>query len=149
MAGRYSKGTGLFVGDGLSPESFTKIANVKGITGPGFKVDIVDTSTHSTTGNAHEKTAVGYDAGQISCTVNFDPDDPTLDPTAASGLFQTLTSLTERNYQVRLSPANPAKQMMVWKGFVTGHGFNLPVFGVQEANVTWDIDGDVDWSNFT
>jgi len=148
MAGRFAKGTGLFVEDLAAPGNFTKIANVKGIDGPNFKVDIKDTTTHSTVGNFKEKAAVLVDAGQLKFTANFDPDDPTLDPVLATSLFGSMKSLTSRNWQLRLPPSNPNKQMMAFAGFVIDHGFKFPVADIQEAMVTIEIDGEPVWGVF-
>lgn len=148
MAGLFAKGTGLYVGDGASPEVFTKVANVKGISGPDVDVTIVDTTTHSTTGNWREKAAVLIDGGAISFTANFDPDDPTLDPTASDTLWDHLVNLDDVNWQLRLSPANVNKQMMVFAGFVTKHGFNFPVDNVQEASISIMTDGEIAWDTF-
>lgn len=145
MAGLFAKGTGLYVSDGASPAGFTKIANVKSITGPEVDVTIVDTTTHSTEGNWREKAAVLINGGAISFTVNFDPDDPTLDPTADETLWDNLVNLRSRNYELRLSPANTNNQKMVFAGFVTKHGFTFPVDNVQEASISIETDGPITW----
>lgn len=145
MAGRFAKGTGLYVSDGVaSPGTgWTKIADVKSITGPGYNVTIIDTTTHSTVGNFREKAAVLIDAGKLSFNVNFNPDDPTLAP--ATGLMAALQALEEQDFQLRLAASNPEHQMMSFSGFVTGHSFTFPVDNVQEAAVEIEIDGAVTW----
>jgi len=148
MAGIFAKGTGLYAGDGASPETFTKVANVKSIDGPDFKVKIVETTTHSTVGNFVEKAPVLVDAGQLKFSVNFDPADATLNPTTAGSVFDSMQNLASRNWQVRLSPANASNVMMSFAGFVTGHSLKFPVDNVQEAAISIDIDGAITWGTF-
>jgi len=149
MAGIFAKGTGLYVGDGASPEAFTKVANVKSIDGPSYKVQVVKTTTHSTVGNFEEKAAVLIDAGQLKFTANFDPDDPTLNPTTAGSLFSSMQALEAVNFQLRLSPGNPNHQMMTGRGFIVDHGFKFPVDNIQEATIAIEIDGALTWTTFT
>ena len=40
-------GTLIKKGDGASPEVFTAVAQVQGITGPGQKADTIETTTHN------------------------------------------------------------------------------------------------------
>lgn len=149
MAGLFAKGTGLYVGDGASPETFTKILNLKSISGPEVDVTIVDTTTHSTVGNWREKAAVLINGGAVSFSANFDPDDPTLDPTAADTVWDNLVNLRSRNYQLRLSPANTNQQMMTFAGFVTKHGFTFPVDNIQEASISIETDGPITWDTWS
>ncbi len=146
MAGLFAKGTGLYVGDGASPENFTKVSNVKSITGPGFNVTIVDTTTHSTVGNYREKAAVLIDAGKLTFNVNFDPSDTTLAPT--TGLFDTLSNLEEKNYQLRFPPSDTLGTRMNFRAFVTGHSFTFPVDNIVDASIQMEIDGEPVWDTF-
>lgn len=146
MAGLFAKGTGLFVGNGASPEVFTKIANVKSISGPAYNVTVVDVTTHSTAGNFREKAAVLVDAGKVSFGVNFDPSDATLAP--ATGLFNDMSNLTERNFQLRFPPSDASKTRCNFSGFVVGHPFNFPVDNVIEGTIELDITGEPIWDTF-
>lgn len=147
MAGLFAKGTAIYVGDGASPEHFTKTLNVKSITGPGFAVTIVDTTTHTTVGNYREKAAVLIDPGKLSFGINYDPSDPTLAP--ATGLFELMATLTERNMQLRFPPSDTHHNMMSFKGFVTGHPFTFPIDNVIDSTIEITLDGPVSWGTFT
>lgn len=146
MAGLFAKGTSLWVGDGQSPENFTKIANVKSISGPGYNVTVVDTTTHSTVGNFREKAAVLIDPGKLTFAVNFDPSDPTLAP--ATGILSTLQALGEPNMQLRFPPSDGLHTRMNFKGFFTDHPFTFPVDNVINGNITIDIDGPITFDTF-
>ncbi len=147
MAGLFAKGTRLLKGDGASPENFVAIANVKSINGPGFKVTVIDTTTHSTSGNYREKAAVLIDPGTLTFMCNFDPNDATLAP--ATGLFSELDALAESNYQLQFPPSDSLHTMMEFRGFVTGHPFSFPVDNVIEGNIEITIDGPVNFTTFT
>jgi len=147
MAGLFAKNTYLYKGDGASPENFVKIANVKSINGPGFKVTVIDTTTHSTLGNFREKAAVLVDPGTLTFMVNYDPNDATLAP--ATGLFNELQTLAESNYQLHFPPSDSLNTMMEFRGFVTGHPFTFPIDNVIEGNIEITIDGAVNFTTYT
>ncbi len=147
MAGLFAKGTRLLKGDGASPENFTAIANVKSISGPGFKVTVIDTTTHSTAGNYREKAPVLVDAGSTTFMVNYDPADPTLAP--ATGLINDLSELTTSNWQLQFPLSDTLNTQMEFRAFVTGHSFTFPVDNVIEANIELTIDGKPEFTTFT
>lgn len=147
MAGRFAKGTKLYMGDDDSPENFVLVAHVKSITGPGYNVTIIDTTTHDTVGNFREKAAVLIDAGQLTFNLNFNPDETTHDPTTANSMLGVLQNLQERYWELRLATgSNPGAEKMSFRGYVTSHSMNFPVDNVQEASITVEIDGAVTWS---
>jgi hypothetical protein len=146
MAGRFAKGTLLKMGDGGSPEGFTTIGEVRSISGPAVNVTVVDTTTHSTAGNYREKAPVLIDAGKATFEVNFNPDDPTLNPTLDTSVWGTMDQLLTVNFELHFSPANPNNQVMHFAGFVTEHGFNFPVDNVQTANIGIEISGRPTWT---
>lgn len=147
MAGLFAKGTTLWVGDASSPTSFAKIGKVKSITGPGFNVSFIDTTTHDTTGNFREQAAVLCEAGDISFAVNYDPADATLAP--ATGLFDQMQDLAEKDFQLRFPASDSTHARMNFKAFVASHPFTFPVDNVIEANITLKIDGAVTWDTYT
>lgn len=146
MAGLAAKGTTLWVGNGASPEVFTKIGKVKSISGPGFSVDFVDTTTHDTVGNFRETAAVLCAAGDLQFAVNYDPADPTLAP--ATGLFDQMQDLTRKNAQLRFPPSDSLGTRMNFAFYVASHPFTFPVDNIIEANITLKIDGAVTFDTF-
>jgi len=143
MAGLAAKGTTLWVGDGASPEVFSKIGKVKSISGPSFSVDFVDTTTHDTAGNFRETAAVLCAAGDLQFTVNYDPSDATLAP--ATGLFDQMQNLERKHGQLRFPPSDTEETMMSFAYYVSGHPMSFPVDGIIEANISLKIDGAITW----
>lgn len=147
MAGLFAKGTGLYVGNGASPEVFSKIGKVKSITGPGFSIKFVDTTTHDdTASNFTQTAAVACEAGDISFTVNYDPADASLAP--ATGLYKQMQDLAAKNFQLRFPASDTLQTRMNFSAFVASHPFTFPVDNVIEANITLKIDGAVTWDTF-
>jgi len=143
MAGLFAKGTTLWVGNGASPEIFSKLGKVKGISGPGYASKFITVTTQDSAGYADEVAAVGYDSGDVSFPVNWDPADATHAP--ATGLISQLTALAKKNFQLRIGPADTLKTRANFAAFVSTHPLAFPVDNVMEANVALKIDGDVTW----
>lgn len=141
MAGLFAKGAGLYTGDGASPEVFTKIANVRSITGPGYNVTVVDTTTHSTVGNFREKAAVLIDAGKLTFAVNYNPADPTLDPANVLSALNHLQDLDEIHFQLWAPPSDTTNTRLNFSGFFTQHSLVFPVDNVWQGNIEVEIDG--------
>lgn len=147
MAGLAAKGTKLYVAATNSPATFQAIGKVKSISGPGFNVDFVDTTTHDTTGNFREFAAVLCSAGDIQFTVNYDPADATLAP--ATGLFDQMQDLTRMYGQLRFPSSDSTHARMNFTYYVASHPFTFNVDGVIEAQITLRIDGAVTWDTYT
>jgi predicted secreted protein len=142
MAIRSAKGTLQKVGDGASIEVFTTIGQVRSISGPTTTATVVDVTTHSTTGNWMEKLSVLIDPGTLSFPINYDSADAT--HMFASGLWADLIALTERNFET-LFPASIGK--LAYAAFLTGHGFDVPVDNVLQANIELTINGAITATN--
>ncbi len=136
MAITTAKGTLVQLGDGASPEVFATIGQVRSISGPTTKAEIVDITTHSTAGFWREKLAVLIDPGDISFPINFDSADAT--HAFATGLWSLFVGLIQRNYKMVFP--NAAGQL-AFKGYVSGHSFNVPVDNVLGADISIAING--------
>lgn len=111
MAGIDGFGTVLARGDGATPtETFTAIANVNNIGGPGLSRETIDVTAHDSPDQWMEFLGGLKDGGEVSMDVNYDPaeHDTLLDdfdatdpinyqlvfPDAASTTWQFPTILT-------------------------------------------------------
>jgi hypothetical protein len=147
MSALFAKRTGLFVGDGASPEVFTQVTDVKTLTGPDFKIKVIDTTTHSTTGNYMSKQAVLIDAGSIKFPINYDPANTTHAP--ATGLFHFMENLTTKHWQIRFPPSDSLHTQMSFSGFVSGHPFKFPVDGIVEGDIEVTLTDGVTWGTYS
>lgn len=144
MAGLAAKGTLLYTGTNASPIVYTQIGKVKSISGPGFSVDFVDTTTHDTTGNFREFAAVLCSAGDITFTVNYDPSDATHAP--ATGMYNTMQALTRIPFKLEFPPSDTLNTTATFYGYFSGHPMTFNVDGIIEANISIKIDGAVTWA---
>ncbi len=129
-----AKGTLVKMGDGNSPEVFATIGQVKSISGPTTKADIIDVTTHSTVGFWRSKIAVLIDPGDMSFPISFDKQDAT--HAFATGLWYLFVNLIKRNFQVQFPNNNG---LMQFGAYVSNHSFNCPVDNVLDANITLSI----------
>lgn len=136
MAITTAKGTLVRLGDAASPTTYATIGQVRSVSGPTTKAEVVDITTHSTTGFWREKIAVLIDPGEISFPVNFDSADTT--HAFATGLWSLFIGLTERGYEVVFP--NAAGRLR-FKAYVTNHSFSCPVDNVLGADITLSING--------
>lgn len=136
MAIRSAKGTLQKIGDGASPEVFATIGQVKSISGPSTKATVQDVTTHSTAGNWMEKLATLIDPGTLTFPINFDPLDAT--HAFATGMWDDMIALTLRSFKT-VFPA--AMGTLNYDAYITGHGFDVPVDNVLQANIELTISG--------
>lgn len=91
-------GTLLKIGDGETEETFTTIAEVINISGPGLSMDTIDVTSHSSTEGWREYIGGLLDAGELNFDINFIPTENT--HKLATGLLGDLAAKTKRNFQL-------------------------------------------------
>jgi len=136
MAYTTAKGTLVKIGSGTSPETFSTIGYVRGISGPTVSANIVETTSHSTSGNWAEKLAVLLDPGTVSFTINFDKADAT--HAFTTGLWNIFQGLTRRNFQTVLA-GNMGT--LKYAAYVSSHQFNAPVNDVLTVDIELTLTG--------
>ena len=136
MAIRSAKGTLQQIGAGASPETYTTVGQVRSISGPTTTAVVQDVTTHSTAGNWMEKLAMLIDPGAMSFPINWDSADAT--HAFSTGMWDDLITLTQRNWKTVLPGSNGT---LTYAGYLTGHGFELPVDNVMQANMEITING--------
>jgi len=132
-----SFGTLLKIGDGLSPESFTTIAEVTDISGPGLELDAIEATSHSSTGGYKEFIGGLLDGGEVSFEISFIPTNATHSYT--SGLIYALRNRTVRNFQLVFP--NVGATTWAFAALVTGFEPKEPVDDKLSASVTLKITG--------
>lgn len=125
-------------GDGASPEVFTSIAELTGLSGPGLSMDTVEATHTGSSGNYREYIAGLLDAGEVSFDVNFLPADSTQDE--STGLLADKKNRTLRNFQI----VWPDSGNTTWSfaAFVTSFEPSSPIDDRMTASVTLKISGD-------
>jgi predicted secreted protein len=133
-----SFGTLLKIGDGGNPtETFTTIAEVKDIKGPGLELSTEEVTNHSSTGGWKEYVATLLDAGEVSFDMNFIPTSATQSQT--SGLVKDMKNKTLRNFKL-VFPDN-GNTTWSFSAYVTKFEVDEPVEGILGASCTLKITG--------
>lgn len=115
---------------------FVTVAEVKSISGPSLKGDVIDVTTHSSaaSGAWREKISSLLDPGELSFALNMVP--------ASAGFKSLLTDFTSRtktNYKIVF----PDVGLTEWAvtGYTTQFGAKAEVDGVLEADLTITLTG--------
>lgn len=120
----------------FSPTTYVQIGQVRSISGPTVKPNIVDVTTHSTSLNWREKLAVLVDPGTVGFEVNWDKADAT--HTFTTGMWNQMVNLTKTAYQITYP--NSAG-VLAFLGYYSQHEFSAPVDNVLSAKIQVDITG--------
>lgn len=72
---KLSNGTLLNIGDGAGPEVFTTVPEVDKLSGPGVKFDLLDVSSHDTSGLFREWLPGFSDGDSIRFMLNWRPSN--------------------------------------------------------------------------
>lgn len=136
-AAKSSFGTFLKIGDAGSSETFTTIAEVKNIKGPGLKLNTEDVTSHSSTNGWKEIIGTILEAGEIGFEFNWLPAHAT--QSYSAGLLKDMVNRTPRNFQLVV----PAAATLTWSitAYVTKFEPDLKVKGAQVGSCTLEISG--------
>jgi predicted secreted protein len=116
-------------------ETYTTVAEVRSITGPGYTGDTVEVTNHSSVGAFREHIASLLDGGNLTFDMNFIPAEPTQDQT--NGLMSKYLTRSRTNFRLLMRDGSS----LDFQGFVTGMGLTFPVDNVQTASVTIKVTG--------
>lgn len=134
MATIQSQGCTFSTGDGASPEVFTAVGNVVNIGGPSGSAPVIDVSNLAST--RREKNMGLPDAGQITLSVQFDPDD-----TGQTRCKTLRAARTAGNFKITLSDS-PAT-VWTFSGYVLEFSKSIEIDQVVMGNITIEITGAV------
>jgi predicted secreted protein len=129
-----AKGTQIRLGNAASPSTYATVAQVRSITGPTTKPNVVDITAHDTVGYWRRKIAVLIDPGTVGFEVNLDVADAT--HAFTTGFWSLMQNLTLRQYQVAFP--NTAGTL-TFDAYVSGHEFGAPVDNVLSAKIELSI----------
>jgi hypothetical protein len=130
-------GTLLKIGDGGGTEVFTSVAEVTDISGPGFKLDVQDVTSHVSPGAFREKIPALLDAGDVKMTLSFLPTGAT--HSQSTGLLRDMKNRAKRNFQLVF----PDVGATTWSfaAYVTGFDIKAPIDNRLQADCTLTITG--------
>ncbi len=132
-------GTLLQIGDGGAPETFTTIAEVVTIGGPGMTRELIDMTNHSSPNSWREKIAGLLDGGELNATINYLPANATHQK-SAGGLLQDLVDGPQRNFQIVWTDVG--NTTWVIPAIVSGFTPNAPIDDKLSADIVLSIAGE-------
>ncbi len=132
-----ARGTVLKMGDGGGPETFTPVAKIISISGPGIGLDTEDSTDHESPQGWEEAIATIKRSGEISMDLHFLPGSATHG--AAAGLIKKLNDRTKTNFQLVFPDAGVTT--WTFAAFVTGFEAAAPHDGKLTASCKLKITG--------
>lgn len=136
-------GTLLKIGNGVSGETFSPIAEVKDITGPGLTREFAEFTHQQSTGGYREYKPTFKNSGDVTFKCNFIPDDTT-QGFATSGLMKDYEDGTLRKFQ--LAFPDTGNTVATFDAYVANLQPTAPIANALELNVTLRVTGPVVWS---
>lgn len=121
----------------MGTSAFETIPNIKSFQGLGGQAQVIDVTNLSST--AKEKRIGLRDEGELSITLDFDPDD-----TVQEGLRTDRANRTRQQFKITFTDTTPTTA--TFYGYVNQFGIQGGVDAVIEASVSIVIDGDVTWA---
>jgi predicted secreted protein len=132
--------TGVTMGastDTTAGVAFGAVAAVKGMTGPGLKLDTIDVTTHDSTGAWEEHVGGILREGEIKLDLVYDPAANTQDFTDTGGLGYRYKAKVLSHFKIIF----PDTTFWTFPGYVTGYEPSAAADGALTAAVTCKITG--------
>lgn len=129
--------TFLKVGDGSSPEVFSKIAEVMSISGGGIKLDTKEVTHQDSPDHYREKIATLLSVGDITFGINFLPQNAT--HSVSAGLVYLQVNRTNRNFQIVMTDAGTTT--WTFPCYVTDFSPDYNIEDQTQASVTLTVNG--------
>lgn len=133
MAGKDAFGTALMMSDMESSPTFTEVANVTSISGPGVSRSTIDVTAHDSPNAWMEFIGSLKDAGEISLEVNWDPSEST-----HADLWDAIDDTDPRDWRIEL-PNNLANWEL--SGILTAFEPDYPTDDKITASITIKLSG--------
>lgn len=142
-------GTGILLkrGNGLSPESFTPIAELRTLTPPGYSRNEVDASNHNA--GIEEKLLGMLRTGQASGSVNWLATDPTQSD-EDGGMLGDILANEKANWQIVFPDGQGNEDYPRWTFPARVQTFSPQEVGldaVMVMNFALTVDGEITFQN--
>jgi predicted secreted protein len=129
MAGLDAFGT-ILAKESATPGTYTAIANVSGLSGPGLSRETLDVTAHDSPDAYREFLGGLRDPGEISADLNYDP-------AAHDTLIEDLDDDDPSNYRITW----PDGTTWTFPAIMTGFEPSAPIDDKLAASVTWKVSG--------
>jgi len=137
---KIANGTLLKIGDGASPEVFTTIPEVTKLSGPSVKFDLLDVTSHDSTGFFREFIPGLADGDNVQGEINWVPAN-----VVHKGLRVDSYARTLRNFKV-IFPPGAADDTVDVAAYITQIEPKSDIGTVQIAALTLKVTGQPVWT---
>lgn len=130
-------GVVLQKGDAGSPETFVTLSEVRDISGPQLRTDVVDVTNHSSPNATEEILATLKRLGEITFDINWQPSHATHN--ATTGLLADWINRTKRHFRMTWPDG-----ITTWTftAFVVGMSPTAPVADALRQSITLRVTGE-------
>jgi predicted secreted protein len=129
-------GTVLKIGNGASPEVFTSILGIRNIQGPAQDMEIIDATSHSSSGAYREKVASFKDPGNVTFDLIYDSTNA-----QHQLLFTQYAAREITNFQQIMTDAGA--EQYAYGAFVKSINPAAPIDDLLTYAITLEISGPV------
>jgi hypothetical protein len=128
--------SGALTGGALGTEVFTAINGARSITGPGFTMDTIDATSHSSPSNYRQVLPSFLSGGEVTFDLLYDPAD-----VQHEGIVTDFEGRVLRNFQMVLT--DTGNHTYAFSAYVTGAQVSAPLDDALMMSVTLSITGAV------
>lgn len=136
---KIANGTLLKVGDGASPEMFTTIPEMMKIAGPSIKFDLLDVTSHDSTGYFKEYIPGLADGDKVAGTMNWRPSN-----TVHKNLRIDSYARTLRNFHCVFPDSTD--NTVTFQAYIEEISPTADIGKVLVANLSLKVTGEPSWS---
>jgi len=137
---KVADGTLLKIGDAASPEVFTTVPEVTKLSGPAVKFDLLDVTSHDSTGFFREFIPGLADGDNVQASINWVPAN-----VVHKGVRVDSYARTKRNFKIIFPPAGSDDTVDV-AAYITNIEPNADIGTVLVASVTMKVTGQPVWT---
>jgi predicted secreted protein len=143
MPGKAGFGTVVNFGTTTGTTTTATLANVTNIAGLDGETEVIDVTSHDSSGAYREKVASFLDAGQMTFDVNFDPNSTTHRATSG-GVMWLRDQRTIVPWKITF-PGSPVHSVL-FQGFVKSAGFEDPFDDKLALSLVVEVTGSATWT---
>lgn len=138
--GQIGFGTTIHIGDGASPEVYTKVGELYELSEVGAEKELVK-MTHHDSPNRFQEYILGLaDGSQITCAANFIKSD-----TGQAAIRTAFDAEGETSFRV-IGPTGAQQETLDFGALVMSHNVDRPLEDRQAFNFTLKITGPITYS---
>ena len=143
MPGQAAFGMVVQFGTTTGTATTATLSNVTNISGLDGDTEVIDVTSHDSSGAYREKLPSFIDAGQVTFDVNFDPDEAT-HRASSGGVLWLRDQRIPAAWKLKF-PGTPVHSVS-FQAFVMNAGLEAPYDDKLSMSVTLEVTGSATWT---